>query len=257
MRKIFIVFVISFVFVIPILGQGTSGSSAKYEYRTLIDMPTAGILNRGFSAITLDVMPYGVVVSKIEVGVFDGISFGISYGGDNIIGTGKINWYKLPGINIRARIIDESEALPAFTVGFDSQGKGFFDKDLNRYEIKSSGFFVASSKNFEILGYLSVHGTINYSLEREDSDKDLNLSIGAEKTLGAKFSVIAEYNVAFNDNHDLSLGKGNGYLNMGVRWSVGDGLTLGLNLRDILKNKKIYGDRADRGIYVEYVKGIF
>ena len=257
MKKILCAVVIVLAFYSNMEAQGTSGTSAKYEYRTLIDLPTAGILNRGFSAISLDVMPYGVVTSKIEVGIFDGVSFGISYGGSNIIGTGKIEWYELPGINIRARIIDESTTLPAFTVGFDSQGKGFYDKDNKRYEIKSPGFFVAAAKNFEFLGYLSLHGIINYTLERGDGDKDLNLGLGFEKTIGGRVSFVGEYNVAFNDNTGPSLGKGNGYLNLGLRWSVEDGLTLGINLRDMLQNKRINDNNADRGLFVEYVKALF
>lgn len=257
MKNLFLALFIIIILSVDSFSQGTSGTSAKYEYRNLIDLPTAGILNRGFSAVSMDVMPYGTVVSKIEVGIFDGISFGISYGGGNIIGSGKIEWYKLPGVNIRARVIDESETLPAFTLGFDSQGKGLYNEDLSRYEIKSPGFFVAASKNFEFFGYLSLHGVINYSLERDDNDKDLNLGLGFEKTIGGRVSFIGEYNVAFNDNTGPSLGKGNGYLNLGLRWSVGDGLTLGVNLRDMLENKRLNDNRADRGIFVEYVKGLF
>jgi hypothetical protein len=245
------------VFSTLLIAQGSGGTNAKYEYRSLIDLPTAGILQKGFSGVSLDVMPDGVLISKIEVGVFDGFSFGISYGGSNIIGSGQIDWYKLPGINIRARIIDENQALPAITVGFDSQGKGYYDRSLDRYQIKSPGFFAAAAKNFEFLGYFSVHGVLNYSLERNDNDKNINLGIGFEKTIGSKVSVVGEYDFAVNDNADKSLGKGNGYLNLGVRWSVGDGLTLGLNLRDLLENKKFVGNKADRGIFVEYVKSLF
>ena len=237
--------------------QGTSGSNAKFESRSLIDLPTAGILEKGFVGISMDFMPAGVLVSKIEVGVWNGFSFGISYGGSNIIGSGKVNMYKLPGVNLRARIVDETITLPAFTIGFDSQGKGYFDRNLNRYQIKSPGFFVAASKNFQFLGYLTLHGVINYSLERDDDDKDLNLGIGFEKTIGERFSIVGEYDFAINDNTGKSLGSGNGFLNVGARWSVGDGLTLGLNLRDLLDNKKISTAAADRGIFVEYVKGIF
>ncbi len=251
------IFVLLVLITATVFAQGTSGTSAKYEYRSLIDLPTAGILTKGVSALSFDVLPYGSVVAKIEVGVFDGIHFGISYGGGNIIGTGKVNWYKYPGVNFRARILDEEEALPALTIGFDSQGKGMFYEELNRFEIKSPGFFVATSKNFDILGYLSLHAVVNYSLEREDNDKDLNLGLGFEKTIGTMFSFVAEYNVAFNDNTGLSLGKGNGYLNLGIRWSVGEGYTLGLNLRDMLENKKINSNKADRGLFVEYIKGIF
>lgn len=249
---------ILFLFLpIIIFAQGTGGANAKYEYRSLIDLPTAGILQKGFTGVSLDVMPDGVVVSKIEVGVFDGFSFGISYGGSNIIGSGNIQWYKLPGINLRTRILDESQTLPAITIGFDSQGKGNYNRDLDRYQIKSPGFFAAAAKNFEFFGYLSLHGVISYSLERNDGDKDLDMGIGFEKTVGGRISVVGEYDFGINDNTSGSFGKGNGYLNMGVRWSLGDGLTLGVNLRDLLDNKRINSNRADRGIFVEYVKSLF
>jgi len=256
MKKIVLLYCFFLIFG-SLNAQGTGGTDAKYEYRSLIDLPSAGILQKGVSAVSLDVMPEGVVVSKIEVGVFDGVSFGISYGGSNIIGTGGIDWYKLPGINIRARIVEENQSMPALTVGFDSQGKGTYDSQLDRYQIKSPGFFVASSKNFEFLGYLSLHGVINYSLERQDGDKDLDIGVGFEKTIGSKISLIGEYDLASNDNTGAAFGKGNGYLNMGIRWSVGDGLTLGLNLRDLLDNKRLVANKADRGIFVEYLKSLF
>lgn len=237
--------------------QGTSGTDAKYEYRSLVDMPTAGILEKGFVGITLDNMPNGVVVSKMEVGVFDNLSFGISYGASNLIGTGKPEWYELPGINIRLRLINETALTPAITFGFDSQGKGTYDEIRDRFEIKSPGFFAAAAKNFEFLGYLSVHAVLNYSLERDDKDKDLNMQIGVEKTVGGRFSVVAEWNFAINDNGTYSFGDGSGYINMGARWSVGEGFTIGLDLRDMLSNKKISTYGADRSLFVEYVKAIF
>ncbi|MEW6196852.1 MAG: YjbH domain-containing protein [Bacteroidota bacterium] len=240
-----------------VYAQGTSGTNAKYEYRNLIDMPTAGILKKGNVGVSTDVMPFGVLVSKIEVGVYDNVSFGISYGGANIIGSGKIDLYDLPGVNIRVRIWNEDQILPAFTLGFDSQGKGLYNDEYERYQIKSPGFFIAASKNFEIIGFLSLHGVINYSLERDDADKDLNIGIGFEKTLGAQVSFIGEYDFAINDNTGNSLGSGNGFLNFGLRFSIGDGFTIGLNLRDLLDNKKVSDDIADRGIFAEYVQPIF
>jgi len=257
MKSLKIAFVLLLIAFINISAQGTAGTDAKFEYRSLVDLPSAGVLEKGFVGVTMDVLPAGVVISKMEVGVFDNFSFGISYGGGNIIGTGKVQWYKLPGINARFRVLDETEGVPALTLGFDSQGKGSYFDFEDRYEIKSPGFFAAASKNFEFVGYLSVHGMINYSLEREDGDKDLNLGIGVEKTIGSRISVIVEYDFAVNDNGKVSLGDGNGYLNMGARWSVGDGFTLGVDLRNLLDNKKFNSNKADRGIFVEYIKGIF
>jgi hypothetical protein len=249
--------VIFFTLIVSSIAQGTAGTDAKYEYRSLVDIPSAGILEKGFVGVSADVLPFGVVISKIEVGVFDNFSFGISYGGSNIIGTGKVDWYELPGVNVRARLVDETESMPAFTIGFDSQGKGLYDEELNRFEIKSPGFYVAAAKNFEFLGYLSLHGVVNYSLERDDDDKDLNLGVGFEKTIGSKVSLVGEYNFAINDNTIKAYGDGNGYMNIGVRWSVGEGFTIGLDLRDLLDNKKIYSNKADRALFVEFIKSIF
>jgi hypothetical protein len=237
--------------------QGTAGADAKYEYRYLIDMPTAGILKKGFVGVTSDILPDGMLIGRLEVGVFDNVSFGISYGGGNIIGSGAPQWYKYPGVDIRYRIINESTQFPAITIGFDSQGKGQYFDSTSRYAIKSPGFFGSASKNFAFMGYLSLHATINYSLENKDGDDFLNLMVGAEKTIGNSVSIIGEYNFAFNDNSTRYYGSGNGYLNIGVRWAIGSGFTLGFDLRDLLDNKKWSPSVADRAIRLEYIKSIF
>ncbi len=257
MKKLIIFSAVLFFVSTAVIPQGTAGTDAKYEYRSLIDLPSAGVLERGYVGVSLDVMPLGVLISKIEVGAFENFSFGISYGGANIIGRGSVDWYKLPGVNIRLRAMNETEGLPALTIGFDSQGKSEYNEIARRFTIKSPGFFLSVSKNFELLGYLSVHGILNYSLEREDNDKDLNFGFGVEKTIGGKVSLIAEYDFAVNDNNPVSFGAGKGYLNLGLRWSVGDGFTIGLDMRDLLDNKKFEANSADRAIFVEYIKPIF
>jgi hypothetical protein len=237
--------------------QGSAGESAKFEYRNLIDMPVAGILEKGFVGISNNVMPGGVVISKLEVGVFDNLSFGISYGGANIIGSGKPDWYNLPGVNIRYRFSEETVSFPALTIGFDSQGKGLEFNNPDRYQIKSAGFFGAASKNFQFLGYLSLHATVNYSLEKSDGDNFINIRIGAEKTIGQNFSVVSEYDFGFNDNAVNAMGKGNGYLNLGIKFSAGSGLTLSMEIRDIFNNKRWSPNSADRALTIEYIKSIF
>lgn len=249
--------IISFLLIQAAYSQGTAGADAKFEYRSLIDLPSSGILQKGFVGVSTDVMPEGVMIMKMEVGVFDKVSFGISYGGGNIIGSGSPVWYKIPAVNLRFRLWDEDLSFPTLTIGFDSQGKGEYFDSRNRYAIKSPGFFAAGTKNFEFLGYMSLHAAINYSLEQKDGDNFLNLGVGAEKTIGPSVSVLMEYDFAFNDNTTNQYGKGNGYLNLGIRWSVGEGFTLGLDLRDMLNNKKWAPGSADRAIRIEYIKSIF
>lgn len=249
-----------FLFILPFLNifaQGTAGDGAIYEYRSLVDMQTAGILKKGFVASVTDVLPYGSVIQKLEVGVFDNISIGISYGGANIIGAGNPEWYKYPGVNIRFRLFDESLTIPAVTLGFESQGKGVYFDSSGRYAIKSPGFFASASKNFALLGYLSFHGCLNYSLENKDGDGFVNLVAGIEKTIGKNVSIITEYDFALNDNTTDLFGNGNGYLNMGLRWNMADGFTVEFDLRDLLDNKKWSPSSADRAIKFEYIKSIF
>ena len=258
MKKILFIIFISLLLPTINYCQGSAGVDAKFEYRSLIDMPTAGILEKGYVGVTTNIMPNGVLIEKLEVGVFDNISFGISYGGSNIISKGKINWYRYPGINFRARIINESTTFPAISIGFDSRGKGTYSDVNSRYEIKSPGFYAAVSKNFSFIGYLSLHGTVNYSLETKDGDNFANISVGFEKTIGAKMSLIGEYNFALNDNSIASaFGNGNGYLNMGLKFGIGKGLTFEFDLRDLLNNKKLNPSSADRAIKIEYIKSIF
>ncbi len=255
MKRFYISIILFFLIIPTFYAQGTAGSSAKYEYRRLVDLPTAGVLEKGISAFSIDVLPFGTVITSLEVGVFTNFSFGISYGGSNIIGSGEVSWYKLPGVNARLRLFDETETIPAIVIGFDSQGKGEYFDDLKRYQIKSPGFFAAGAKNFEFLGYLSLHAVINYSLEALEEERGFTVGFGVEKTIGKTISLIAEYNLALNDVENI--GSGKGYLNAGLRWSVSSGFTLGVDLRDILSNNVLTTASADRAIFVEYITPLF
>lgn len=256
MNKIHYIFFQIILSTFPLFAQGTAGEKAKYEYRYIIDMPTAGIIEKGIVGVTTDFLPNGVLIEWIEAGVFENVSIGISYGGSNFIGSGKIDWYKWPGITFRARILNETVFIPAVTLGFDAQGKGeYFDED-ERYAIKSPGFFAAVSKNFELLGYLSLHAETNYSLEGNDGDNYVDFRVGFEKTLGSSFSLVAEYDFALNDNNS-SFGIGRGYLNTGIRWSPGPGFTVGFDLRDLLDNEPSVNNGVGRAFRIEYLKSIF
>ena len=257
MKYIIYTIVVVCIFCSTSFSQGSAGDKAEYEYRYLIDMPTAGILQKGYVGVTSDILPNGVLIAAIEAGVFENVSFGISFGGSNFVGSGNVDWYKWPGVNIRLRILDEAILLPAISLGFDTQGKGEYFDSLGRYTIKSPGLFAAVRKNFNFIGYLSLHGSVNYSLEGKDGDNFVNLKIGAEQTLGSNFSLIIEFDFAFNDNNSPGFGEDKGYLNIGLRWTVSKGFTLGFDLRDLRSNKSGTNNSFDRAIRIEYIQSIF
>lgn len=235
MKKLLLLYTFYFQFI---CAQGSAGSDSKIEPRYLIDIPTAGMLSKGSIALDLDCYQSGGLLANLSYSMFDRLLVGISYGGTNIIGTDKPIWNNLPGISIKARIFNESIFIPALALGFDTQGKETYRKDLDRYSIKSLGFYLVVSKNYDLLGYLSFHSGINYSFERADGDKDPNLFLGIEKTVGSFISFVTDYNLGINDTQLDTLIKGNGYLNAGFRISVGGGFTIGFNLKDIVKNQQ-------------------
>jgi hypothetical protein len=233
--------------------QGAAGTGGGLEPRVLVDVPTAGMLDKGTFALDVDFYQEGGVLLGMSAGVFERLSFGISYGGMRLIGSQSPVMNDIPGINLRIRIVEENMVFPAIVLGFDSQGKDGYIKEQDRYRIKSPGFFAVASKNYLLLGYFSLHGGVNYSLERADGDRDLNVFIGAEKTIGPIVSLVAEYNLGLNDNSGGAIGKGRGYVNAGLRVSLGNGLTLGVNMKDIIKNGRDI-TVANRTVRLEYAR---
>ncbi len=236
--------------------NGSAGSDAGVESRYLIDMPTAGILHNGMIGMNVNFYEASGVLMSLEAGAFNRLTFGLSYGGTNVIGSGPVEWNKFPGVNIRFRLLDETAGFPAITLGYDSQGKDAYVSRYDRYSYKSPGFFAAGSKYFSMLGYLGIHGGVNYSLENGDGNKNLNFYVGVDKTIGSDISLVAEYNFGMNDNlaDSTSLAKpGPGYLNAGVKWSVGNGFTVEFDYKNILDLKKT---GSLRSIRIEYVQSM-
>ncbi len=223
------------------------------EQRQLIDLPTAGTLDRGSYAIDLRMFANGGLLGRVSVGLSPRFMFGISYGGENIIGEGDIDWNPDPGIQARLRVLDETFVLPAVTLGFDSQGYGKYDNALNRYETKSRGIFAVASKNYAILFNLGLHAGLNVSLEDDDDDNELNFFLGADFSLNREVRAFAEYDFGINDNeNDLQFGSGTGYFNAGVQWGFSDRLFLQVNLKNLFENGSNHVAREFKIGYFEY-----
>ncbi|MBI1805227.1 MAG: hypothetical protein HY033_08265 [Ignavibacteriae bacterium] len=233
--------------------QGSAGTAATIEPRYLIDVPTAGIIPGGTFSLDMDFYQSGGVLVGASIGALSRMLFGIYYGGAGIIGSEPPVWNPSPGFVIKLRIIDETLILPAIALGFDSQGKEIYLTDLSRYTIKSPGFYAVLSKNYSVAGYLSMHGGINYSLERADGDSDPNLFAGIEKSIGPVASVLAEYNLGANDSNHDARGRGRGYLNIGFHFSIGKGFTLGIHFKDLFRNQQDV-TIGNRTLLLEYVQ---
>jgi hypothetical protein len=233
--------------------QGSGGANVQTEPRILIDVPTAGMLRGGMTSFRGDFFSADGVNAGFFYGVTDRIMIGVSYGGTLILGNHSPDWNEIPGFLARVRIVEESEGFPAFAVGFESQGSDGYIDAMDRFVIKSPGFYLAMSKNYEASGYLGIHAGVNYSLEHDDGDKDISLFGGLDKSIGSFLSVEAEYNFAWNDNSGNAIGRGRGYLNAGISVYPGAGITLSIHFKDLLENQPHEGF-ANRTLRLEIAR---
>ena len=220
---------LSILFILLII----SISSFAFELNTLIDTPTAGILQQGEAEITAKIYKDNGLLIGTKVGLFPRFMFGVNYGAEEIVGNADPKWHERVEFNAKIRLMDESNQLPAIALGYDSQGHGNYND--HRYDIKSKGVYLTASKNFFLLGNLGIHGGINYSLETEDKDDEPNLFIGFDKTIGDMIVILAEYDSGWNDN-ETNLVKGRGFFNASVDLHFTEALVLKVSFYDLLLN---------------------
>lgn len=251
-RSLLVLVVVFVVGIGAVQAQGSAGTNANIEPRELIDVPTAGMLPQRNIGVDLNFFQSGGVLAGFSVAIIDRLLIGVSYGGTSLLGTLKESWNPRPGFNLKVRLLNESYIIPAIAVGFDCQGKEAYIDSLNRYTIKSLGWYAVGSKNYQLLGYFSIHGGLNYSLEQADNNRNVNVFCGVEKSVGPFATIMAEYNFALNDDIRRNSGNEKGYLNAGVRISIGNGYTLGFNFKDISHsfNNISVGNRT---MQVEYI----
>jgi hypothetical protein len=246
-----------------ICNTGLAQIEQPYPPLNLVTIPTAGTLPRGSFTLETLLINNGGVVPRLSVGFTDNFSFGMSFGVQNLIGVNKPSINKTtPEVQIKYRVFDESEKMPALVYGLDTQGRGHYNYTdtlitpgdtltLNRYDQKAWGMYMVMSKNWNLLGNLGLHGGISKSLsENDDGDNDINIFLGFDKELNRSFSLLVEYDTALNDDGNIEYRKGNGYLNAGIRWAMSANLMLEINFNDI--NQNTNSEYTNREIKVMY-----
>ncbi|MDP6852466.1 MAG: hypothetical protein QF472_00795 [Candidatus Marinimicrobia bacterium] len=227
-----------------------------YPPLSLVSIPTAGTLPRGSFTLESLLTKSGGVTPRLSVGFTDNFSFGVSFGMQNLIGDNKPAVNKTtPEVQIKYRVFDESQTMPALVYGLDTQGRGIYHetdsillsgefdslRTINRYDQKAWGMYMVMSKNWNLFGNLGLHLGFNKSLsENDDGDNDLNVFFGIDKELNRTFSLLVEYDSALNDNDydldEITFGRGKGYLNAGLRWAFNANLMVEINFNDINQN---------------------
>jgi hypothetical protein len=248
---------------LPAFAQKETPDDARYanvaiprtQLRWIIDTPTAGMLPRGSFDLDMRTFSDGGLQAALGIGLMNRFAVGLAYGASSVLSDTTPNWNPRLEFQLKFRLLEEGRGLPAIVVGYSSQGFGRFDDGKNRYQVKSEGFYLSFSKNFNFYSNpAGWHWGANYSLEN-DVDRDPSVFIGFNSELGEDMMYLAEYDFALNDNRsDGVYGRGRGFLNMGLVWYLTDGLSLELDLKNLLRNRRDADaiDREARLVYVEY-----
>jgi hypothetical protein len=210
----------------------------------LIDCPTAATLPRASFDVHVRDFSGGGLLTSINIGLHNQFMLGVSYGGTGVLGESKATWQEHPEFEVKYQIIPETYAIPAVAVGFSSQGYGPYIEDWDRYTYKSRGFYLVVSKAYEAYTWATgFHGGVNYSLEHtKDDDSSPNLFFGFDLSVNHNVAIVAEYDVALNDDkkHEGEQfgGKGWGYFNVGLRWIFYERLEVGIDLKNLFNNRR-------------------
>ena len=203
-------------------------AAERAELTRIVDSPTAGLVGKGYYAVGLRLFAGGGVFGQVQAGALKRLTIGLSFGGREVIGQGAIDWNPRVEVAARYRMIEESATWPAVVMGYETQGYGMYEEA--RYENKSKGFFVATSKNFtSSLGQFGVHAGVNKSRETVDGE-DVSGWFGVDKGLNEDLTLLGEYELARNDESDSV-----GYLNAGARWAVAPQLKVALLFKNLLQ----------------------
>ena len=225
----------------------------------LIDCPTAGTLSRANFNVSMRAYPNGGILAGTNIGLSNRFMVGISYGSEGIIAESPPNWNPRVEFSVKLSLVDEGLIYPAMTLGFCSQGYGSYvdssyGHDKGRYTFKSKGFYAVGSKNYPFRGWqVGIHGGVNYSMEQDDDDKNLDFFVGMDTRLNKDIGLVAEYDFATNDNRKTSLGNGRGYLNLAIQWLYAENLVMEILLKNLVDNRKGVSD-IWRGLRVTYVE---
>ena len=221
------------------------------ELTRLVDSPTAGLIEKGRYAMDLRLFANGGVAGRLQVGALKRLSIGLSFGGERLIGEGDIDWYPRVEVTARYRAIEENQTWPALVLGYETQGYGTYSNE--RYQVKSKGFYLVVSKNYtSSFGQFGLHAGANISREDADDD-DWSAWFGVDKSLNEELALLAEYDLARNDDGLLARGIEEGYLNVGARWVVAPQLKIACYLKNTLSSGR-FDPHSSRELSVIYTE---
>jgi len=207
----------------------TAGAYGE-TFTRLVDLQSAHTLPKAAYSLGVRATPSGGLRTSFAVAPADFALVGVSYGALNVIGTGDPDWDDEVEFELKLRLAEEFDIMPAIAIGYDSRGYGTQLPD-GGYEKASQGIYVAAAKTAPFSEFWQFHGGLSRTLEVEKVD--LDFFVGATGRFSQEFSVVAEYQLGATREEDGSEEK-TGYLNLGMRWVFEQQLEIAFFFRNLV-----------------------
>lgn len=205
----------------------------------LIDTPTAEVLPLRDLGIKSRFFSGGGLLTYFDFTVINRLSIGASFTFEHLIGENDQKIKALvPALQVKYRIYDGGNYVPAFALGFDNQGFGY-DHDKDEYIHKAKGLYLAATKEIFLPGLVFNPG-LNISTDNFEFDKLAGFSSLA-------YNIKDSVNLMFEWDNIHSIKKSR--LNGGVRVYITENFALDFALRN-------FNEKTERIAQLKYSCGL-
>ncbi len=210
---------------------------------TIIDVPTAEVLDRYQASFNTSVYEHGTVMESIDFGVYPRINIGISVAVDNWIGSSHTVKVLNPEFQAKWKVYDGSLYLPAIAIGYDGRRYGYgYDPETREYtrskrylDNRKGGYVTLTREIF--VPNLTLNGGVNFS----DFDWDeIYMFTGLYYKIIPQITLLSEWDNIRNMRDSR--------LNLGARFYLHPSLALDASFRRVGR-----GDENERILQLRYV----
>ncbi|MFH0947751.1 MAG: hypothetical protein V1833_01960 [Elusimicrobiota bacterium] len=208
---------------------------------SIIDTPTAEVVEYSNYDLSFRLYGAGGVLSKMTFGVFKPINIGISWDIDKLIGAGnqKIDT-RPPAILFKARIFAGGLVLPAIALGYDGQGYGEYNSSgTDKYQYREKGVYLVLTREYLVPGLEMSFGGNIFDFDEDGVYGFAGFTFGIE----SRVLLLAEY-----DNIKKAAQN---RANLGMKLFIADNLDVEIAGRNLFR-----GTQSERIAVVNY-KGKF
>lgn len=241
--KKFIYFLL--ILLIPFVLQG--------EVITLIDVPTARTVLRGYYDIDFLAYGKGGILTKIGIGLTDRIMLGILEDVAGAIGNDQPDW-NIPGVSIKLNILYPEPDSIGVAVGYDMLLNGEYGKVYNNQMTDDLvyGFYAAATKPIALFSgdqfwHFGARFPILPRAAREGS-KNISLYTGVSIFLNMDLMLAGEIeNIYVNSGRSKEV-----IYNLGMRYYFSEFLNVGFNMQYTGSRDINPTDKPSRSIRIAY-----